>query len=534
LSNHRILTIATVLLFCSAPAWAQTMTMPDGTKMDMKGMAPAKTPAAKKAQLQSAKPIAKPKTGAAPAMGGMSMPMENAPSNARAAKPMNGMTMPMDNPPAKASASKAGAGDMGGMTMPANGAGTPSGSMPGMDMGHMKHDMAMHGLLGGYAMSREASGTSWQPDAAPHSGIHLMADDWMVMLHGRINGIADWQSGPRGGDQVFSSSMAMVMANKDLANGDTLGLKAMISGDPFMGRRGYPLLLASGETGDGATHLIDRQHPHDLLMELAASYSHPLSDNDSLFLYGGYPGEPALGPSAYMHRVSASDNPMTPIAHHWLDATHVSFGVVTAGWVHEGWKVEASRFTGREPDQFRFDFDTARFDSTSVRLSYNPDPHWSLQVSSGWLKSPEQLDPDVNEQRLTASATWFNQFDWGSVAATVAFGRKQLSSGISENAVLAEMEYKPAPPWTLFARAESIGSTELVPVAAGSGPVVRGAGEFSLGAIHDWPIFNQDGADHWKIGLGGLYAFDFAPSSAVAGYGANPHGAMGFVRLVAE
>ena len=103
---------------------------------------------------------------------------------------------------------------------------------------------------------------------------------------------------------------------KDLANGDTLGLKAMLSGDAFMGRRGYPLLLASGETADGATHLVDRQHPHDLLMELAASYSHPVSDTDSLFLYGGYPGEPALGPSAYMHRVSAMDNPMTPIAHH--------------------------------------------------------------------------------------------------------------------------------------------------------------------------------------------------------------------------
>ncbi len=407
----------------------------------------------------------------------------------------------------------------------------------GMDMGNMSHDMAgmshamaMHGLLGGYGMSREASGTSWQPEAAPHGGIHLMADDWMVMLHGRVNGIADWQSGPRGGDQVFSSSMAMAMANKDLANGDTLGLKAMLSGDAFMGRRGYPLLLASGETADGRTHLVDRQHPHDLFMELAASYSHPLSEGDSLFLYGGYPGEPALGPSAYMHRVSAMDNPMTPIAHHWLDATHVSFGVVTAGFIHDDWKVEVSRFTGREPDQFRFNFDKARFDSTAVRLSYNPDSHWSLQLSSGWLKSPEQLDPNVNEQRLTASATWFNTFDWGSVAATLAFGRKVLSSGVSENAGLAEMEFKPAPPWTWFARAETIESTELVPAPAAQ---IRGAGEFSLGVIHDWQV-----AEHWKIGLGGLYAFDFAPSisasSPATGYGHNPHGTMGFVRLLAE
>src|SRR6185503_4757218 len=123
--------------------------------------------------------------------------------------------------------------------------GMDMGKMPGMEMDHsaMNHGeldqgaMAMHGLLGGYGMSREASGTSWQPQAAPHSAIHLMADDWMVMLHGRVSGIADWQSAPRGGDQVFSTSMVMAMASKDLANGDTLGLKAMLSGDPWMGRR---------------------------------------------------------------------------------------------------------------------------------------------------------------------------------------------------------------------------------------------------------------------------------------------------------
>jgi len=415
--------------------------------------------------------------------------------------------------------------------------GMDMGKMPGMEMDHsamnhgemahaaMKHGaMAMHGLLGGYGMSREASGTSWQPQAAPHSAIHLMADDWMVMLHGRVSGIADWQSGPRGGDQVFSSSMAMAMASKDLANGDTLGLKAMLSGDPWMGRRGYPLLLASGETADGVTHLVDRQHPHDLVMELAASYSHPLSDSDSLFLYGGYPGEPALGPSAYMHRVSSSDNPMTPIAHHWLDSTHVSFGVVTAGLVHDDLKLEVSQFTGREPDQFRFNFDAARFDSTSVRLSWNPTPNWSLQLSHGWLKSPEGLDPDIDERRFTASATWFDRFEFGTVAATLAFGNKRLSDGISENAFLIEGEFRPDQAWTMFARGERIESTELVP-----GGAVRGAGEISLGVIHDWRL-----AEHWKFGLGGLYAFDFAPSSPTASYGSAPHGAMAFVRLVAE
>jgi hypothetical protein len=402
--------------------------------------------------------------------------------------------------------------------------------MPGMDMGgmagmDMSHGMAMPGLLGSYGMSREASGTSWQPEAAPHDAIHLDAgDDWMVMLHARMQGALDSQSGPRGDSSAFSSSMAMAMASTAVGDSGTLGLKAMVSLDPLMGRRGYPLLLASGETADGVTHLVDRQHPHDLFGELAASYSQKLGGSDSLFVYAGYPGEPALGPTAYMHRVSAMDNPMTPLAHHWLDSTHVTFGVVTAGWVHDAWKLELSQFTGREPDQHRFDFDAARFDSTAARLSFNPDPNWSLQVSAGWLKSPEALAPLVNERRLTASATWFDRFSFGTLAATLALGNKHLSDGTDESAALLEAEYKPDAAWTLFARAETLGSDELVPE-----PGVRHAGETSAGLIHDWQL-----AGHLKLGLGGLYAFDFAPASAAAPYGAGPHGAMAFVRLVAE
>jgi hypothetical protein len=497
-----------LFVFAAMPVFAQAM---DG--MDM-GKMPGMAMLAKKALKPKVK---KPKTETPP----------QAQAPAQSMPDMPGMTMPV-KPDAQS-----GQDGIANRPMPPDSKPMPDmaqdnmshDQMSGMDM---SHGMAMHGLLGGYGMSREASGTSWQPEAAPHAGIHLMvpvADaDWMVMLHGRINGISDWQSGPRGGDQVLSTSMLMAMATHDLADGDTLGLKVMLSGDPFMGRRGYPLLLASGETANGVTPLIDRQHPHDLFMEMAVSYSHPLSDTDSLFLYGGYPGEPALGPAAYMHRISAEDDPMTPISHHWLDSTHVTFGVVTAGLVLDQWKLEVSQFTGREPDQYRFDFDQPRFDSTAARFSFNPDSHWSLQVSTGWLKSPEQLEPLVDEQRVTASATYYNDFSFGSLAATLAFGRKHLSSGVSEDGFLAEVEYKPDPLWTLFARGESISSDELVP-----GPAVRGAGELSFGVIHDWALDT-----HWKAGLGGLYAFDFAPSSATASYGGQPHGAAVFVRLVAE
>lgn len=392
--------------------------------------------------------------------------------------------------------------------------------MSGMTMSNM----TMHGALGPYAMTREASGTSWQPQDAPMQGIMLMPDDWMIMLEGRALGVADSQSGPRGSSLIFAPGMLMAMASRPLDGDDTLGLHAMLSLDPFMGRRGYPLLLASGETADGVTPLVDRQHPHDLFMELAASLSHRLNGDDNLFVYVGYPGEPALGPTAYMHRLSGEDDPATPISHHWLDSTHVTFGVVTLGWVHDDWKLEVSQFTGREPDQFRFNFDPARFNSTSARLTYNPDPNWSLQLSGGTLKSPEQLTPDIDERRLTASATYYNRFSFGAVAATLAFGNKHLSDGTDESAGLLEAEFKPDDAWTLFGRAETIGSDELLP-----GAKVRDAGETTIGAIRDWRL-----ADHVKLGLGGLYTFDFTPSSSTRGYGGGAHGAMGFLRLVAD
>src|SRR5580765_3870890 len=148
--------------------------------------------------------------------------------------------------------------------------------------------------------------------------------------------------------------MGMAMARRTLGPG-SLGLRSMISVEPAtIGKVGYPLLLQTGETADGRAPLIDRQHPHDFFMELAASYSHRLSEHSSLFAYVGLPGEPALGPPAFMHRFSGEDNPEAPISHHWLDSTHIAFGVVTVGYVLGGLKIEGSVFRGREPDQSRY------------------------------------------------------------------------------------------------------------------------------------------------------------------------------------
>lgn len=379
----------------------------------------------------------------------------------------------------------------------------------------------MHGAFGTYAMNRESSGTSWQPDLGPSMGRMDMLGDWMLMSRAELSGIYDYQSGPRGGEMVFPSGMLMGMAQRDFGDG-TLGLRAMLSPDPFMGRRGYPLLLATGETADGVTHLVDRQHPHDLVMELAGSYSRRIDDQTSGFLYLGYPGEPALGPSAFMHRASSMDDPAAPITHHWLDSTHVSFGVATLGVVRGDWKLEVSQFTGREPDQHRFGFDHPRMDSTAARLSFNPDEHWSLQASWAHLNSPEQLEPDGDERRFTASATYVTDLgEESSLAATLAWGLKSLSDGHQLNALLAEAELKPGDLWTVFSRAEWAQNAELVPGRTAQ------AGELTLGGVRDFAL-----DEHWKFGLGGLYAFDFTPGHA--GYGGAPHGAMAFVRLIAE
>jgi hypothetical protein len=407
---------------------------------------------------------------------------------------------------------------MAGMDM--SGGAKGGGAMGGMDMA------TMTGALGAYPMNREASGTSWQPDASEHAGIHATQGDWALMAHALFNGVYDTQSGPRGDTKAFVSGMVMLAARRDFSADDTLNLRAMFSPDPFMGKDGYPLLLATGETADGKTPLVDRQHPHDLIMELSASWSHRLTATDSLFVYGGLPGEPAFGPPAFMHRLSGMDSPEAPITHHWLDSTHITFGVVTAGWVHGDWKLEASSFKGREPDQYRFDIDTPRLDSSAARLSWNPDAHWALQASWAHLISPEQLNPTLNETRWSASAIYtvpFGAKGWWST--TAAFGRKQLSDGVNLDGWLLESAVKPGMGWTLFTRAERVQSDELETLAGVNGPVETAA-KISVGAIHDWRV-----ATHVSLGLGALYDFDFVPGGLKAAYGDDPHGVMAFVRV---
>jgi hypothetical protein len=405
---------------------------------------------------------------------------------------------------------------MAGMSQGSAGAGDQMSGMGAMAM--------MGGQLGGYSMMRDASGTSWQPASTPMQGFSWAAGGWTGMVHGYADFVYDHQGGPRGDAKAFSESMLMVMAQHALGPG-TLTLRSMLSLDPAMGPSGYPLLLQTGETSDGVHPLIDRQHPHDLFMELAAVYSRPIGKNASAFLYVGYPGEPALGPVTFMHRFSGMDDPVAPITHHWLDSTHVTFGVVTAGIVQGPFKVEASVFNGREPDQHRWDFDRPRLDSYSGRVSFNPTPDWALQVSYGFIKSPEQLTPEVNQDRLTASATYNRPLAHGDWQTTFAWGRNYDHPGHTLDGFLLESALNLGR-HTIFGRAEDVQKDELFePPGPLAGQVFR-VSALSLGYVYDLPI-----ARRLALGLGVQGTLNHVPSAIRFAYGDHPAGVMPFVRL---
>jgi len=385
--------------------------------------------------------------------------------------------------------------------------------------------MFMLGMYGPYPMTREASGTSWQPDSTPMDGIHQMSARGMTMWHGFANLIYDDQGGPRGEVQTFSNSMLMFMGRRELPDG-ACGFRVMVSADPLMGRDGYPELFQTGETGNGVTPLIDRQHPHNLLMEAAGTYTLAVGSNSAAFLYAGIAGEPALGPPAFMHRFSGEDNPAAPLSHHWLDSTHITYGVVTTGYVWGRVKIEASSFNGREPDQDRYDIELRRLDSYSARLSYNPSADWSLQISSGRLASPEQLQANVAEHRSTASVSYNRMLESVQWQTTAAFGRDDFMPGTASDAWLLESTAIFADRHTLFTRLERVAKDELFLPGQPLYDRTFTIDSASLGYIHDFV--------HWhptRVGIGGMLTGYRHPSILDAAYGEGPVSFLLFARV---
>ena len=370
-------------------------------------------------------------------------------------------------------------------------------------------------------MSREGSGTSWLPDSSPMYGKMFMFDNDMLMLHGAIFPRYTNVSTRRGDDRIDAPNWIMGMYSHPLGDNTQIGARLMMSLDPLTeGGRGYPLLFQTGESWHDEP-LHDRQHPHDLFDEVSISLSQKFDHDFSSYIYFGYPGEPALGPPTFMHRPSAMDDPDAPLGHHWQDSTHVTFGVATAGLVWSrfgGMKIEGSIFTGREPDEDRYDFDQPEFDSYSGRISWNPTRNLALQVSYGYIKSPEQLEPDLKRHRTTASviynlplghdSNWSNTFVWGQNHDT---GEGKTQS------FLVESDYQRGRN-TVYLRWERVEKSghELVlkpPDESGIFPVSG----YTIGYVRD--LSHGNGID---IGLGTQFTINDRPDSLDRYYGDDP------------
>ena len=395
----------------------------------------------------------------------------------------------------------------------------------------VQHPMTMNQGPLGIPETRMGSGTSWLPDASPMHATHVRLGGWTVMLHGEGFLQYDRQGGSRGSDQLGFINWAMAAASRPLGRGQ-LQLRAMLSAEPWtIGSRGYPLLVQSGEAYQGAP-LHDRQHPHDLFMELAALYERPVARSLGLSLYLAPVGEPAVGPVAFPHRPSAADDPLAPISHHWQDGSHITFGVVTAGVFTRNVKLEASWFNGREPDENRTNFDYAgrRLDSYSARLTVNPGPRWSLSAWYAYLKSPEGLHPDESLHRIGAAALSTQPVGTGGTwsGALIYGANAQIRTGRLASSVLVESTVDLDGTNSLFGRVEYVrkSAEELVI------PSVPPTTQYDVGALALGYLRAVGKVGGLAAGVGVRGSINFLPASFEALYGSRaPTGFAIYLRL---
>jgi hypothetical protein len=405
---------------------------------------------------------------------------------------------------------------------------------PGASPDHGAHGGSSHGEMRssiniGEPMSREASGTSWVPDSSPmYARMKMFDDGGMLMFHGvgfirytSIGSSRDVSASGEGDRNRFDApTMFMAMYSRPINNRAQISFRGMFSLDPII-ERGYgcPLLYQSGELYKGRP-LHDRQHPHDLVSELSTAFSYKFDEKNSFFIYGGVPGEPALGPPMYLHRASGMNMPDAPIGHHWQDATHIAYGVLTAGFTHDKVKFEVSAFNGTEPDENRWNFDRPKLNSFSGRFSFNPTNNWAFQISHGYLKEPERAEPELHSLRRTTASAIYNKAygDDRNWASTFVWGQNRSDEG-STNSILFESNYQFSKN-NIFGRAEQVqkNSHELVlphPHPEGNFWVRA----YSIGYLRD--IVKDKGMD---LGIGTLVTINRNPSSLVPFYGGTTHG----------
>jgi hypothetical protein len=294
------------------------------------------------------------------------------------------------------------------------------------------HKITMLFVLAAFSIAPAAHAQDQQP---MKMDMPMESAGWNFMQDGVVFGLFNHQGGPRGGDEFRVPNWWMGMTSRKFGSSQ-FTFNTMLSLDAAtVGKKGYREIFQSGEVVDGRP-LIDRQHPHDLFMQIAGIWRVPISSSTGFTIAGGPTGEPAIGPVAFMHRASAAENPFAPLSHHVFDSTHIAFGVVTAAVDHGPWVLEASLFNGREPDENRWNFDFGKLDSVAGRIWYKPNDQWEFQLSSASLKEPEALEHgDIT--RTTASGAWFKKTGENFTAVTAAYGQNNKAHGI-QHSFLAE------------------------------------------------------------------------------------------------
>ena len=336
----------------------------------------------------------------------------------------------------------------------------PPDSMSGMDSGMMQLMEQMHPKSFLQAIQRRAgSGTSVEPNSTPAPMLMSMKGAWMLMFHANVFVVDTQQSSPRGGDKLFSTNWFMPMAQRGLGPGQVT-LRAMFSLEPAtVTSQRYPLLFQQGETAYGIP-IADGQHPHDFFMELAALYDLHLGEHQLLSFYAAPVGDPAIGPTAYPHRASASENPVGTLGHHQQDSTHIASDVVTLGFTSRILRIEAGGFHGREPDEHRWNIDQGPIDSWATRLTIQPGQNWSGQVSYGRIASPEALFPGEDQARATASLMYNRPLAHGNWASTLLWGRtRSLADDSKVNSYLLESTLRFVSRNYAWTRVENAGRT---------------------------------------------------------------------------
>jgi hypothetical protein len=373
-------------------------------------------------------------------------------------------------------------------------------------------------------LRHSASGTSLEPNSSDPPMLMRMEEGWMQMLHGQVIVAEQQQSGPRGRDKLFSANWAMVMAQRTTSNSEWTFV-GMASLEPAtISGRYYPELFQQGETAFGKA-IIDGQHPHNLFMELAVIYDLSLGKHGLISLYAAPVGDPALGPVAYPHRMSAESNPLAPLAHHLQDSTHISYGVLTGGLSGGRIRVEASGFHGREPGENRWTITIGKVDSWSARLTAAPARDWIAQYSVGRLHSPEMLHPEEDVLRQTASVSMHHSWKAGDLDATAIWGRNHVAgTTVNANGYLLEADARLRQRQSLWMRIENDDrTTDLLDTTATSGEAVVGRVQAYTGGYAHRIWHNKWSA----VELGAQATLYTAPDRLQPLYDTHPFGVTG-------